>query len=547
MEPEAGKGNAAAAASVRYERDRFVAFAFASADAFLELDADRTVQYATGAVQRLLEKPPERLLAAKFVDLVVKDSRPLIGAALDMAQEQGRFGPVGVRLAGGKSLRVVAYGTYLPIQGGRTFVALSAHRMAEPENDPDPAEIDRETGLLAKDAFTELTQRALRSAKDADRAYKLTMLNLEVVDELRSRLDQTAADQLLGDIAARMQASSVNGVSAGRIAADKYGFVHEADLDLAALNASIAGKAAAADPRDAAIVLPMATVELDGAALSEADAARAMVFTINKFSRSHGDFTVSDLTGGYQQLLGDTRERIFGFKRTIAGGEFSIAYQPIVELRTRALHHYEALVRFPAGGAHASPYETITFAEEVGVIGDFDIAMCRKVISEIQAARKAGQILHAAVNLSGKSLESPAFVKELLTIVRDHYPIRNHLMFEVTESSRIDDLESTNKILAKLRKLGHHVCLDDFGAGAAAFQYLRALEVDFVKIDGVYVREAFTTPNGKVFLTSMASLCKDLKIQTVGEFVETEEVARFLLQVGVTYGQGYLFGRPGRI
>ena len=74
---------------------------------------------------------------------------------------------------------------------------------------------------------------------------------------------------------------------------------------------------------------------------------------------------------------------------------------------------------------------------------------------------------------------------------------------------------------------------------------MRALEVDFVKIDGIYVREAFTTPNGKIFLTSMASLCKELKIQTIGEFVETEEVARFLSQVGVTYGQGYLFGRPG--
>ena len=262
-------------------------------------------------------------------------------------------------------------------------------------------------------------------------------------------------------------------------------------------------------------------------------------------SASHGDFTISELTEGYQQMLDDTRERIVVFKGTIARGDFEVAYQPIVDIRTRALHHHEALVRFPSAGPESSPYETITFAEQAGVIGDFDIAMCKMVIAKINAARKSGQIIRAAVNLSGKSLESPIFVQELLTLLRDCRPIRNHLMFEVTESSRIDDLESVNKVLRELRKLGHHVCLDDFGAGAAAFQYLRALEVDFVKIDGIYVREAFTTANGKIFLTSMATLCKELKIQTIGEFVETEEVARFLLQVGVAYGQGYLFGRPG--
>ena len=181
----------------------------------------------------------------------------------------------------------------------------------------------------------------------------------------------------------------------------------------------------------------------------------------------------------------------------------------------------------------------------MGVIGDFDIAMCQKVIKKIKSARKQGDALSIAVNLSGRSLESPAFVERLHEMLKDCGDIRDELMFEVTESAKITDLESTNAFLQGLRDLGHHVCLDDFGAGAAAFQYLRALDVDYVKIDGVYVREEFTTPNGKVFLKSMASLCSDLKIQTVGEFVETEEVAQFLHQVGVNYGQGYLFGKPG--
>ena len=123
--------------------------------------------------------------------------------------------------------------------------------------------------------------------------------------------------------------------------------------------------------------------------------------------------------------------------------------------------------------------------------------------------------------------------------------IREELMFEVTESAKITDLDATNTVIQSIRGLGHHVCLDDFGAGAAAFQYLRALQVDYVKIDGIYVREALTKPNAPAFLRAMASLCKELGIETVGEFVETDEIAKFLVQVGVQFGQGYLFGKPG--
>ena len=154
-------------------------------------------------------------------------------------------------------------------------------------------------------------------------------------------------------------------------------------------------------------------------------------------------------------------------------------------------------------GEEASPFQFITFAEEVGVIGEFDLAMTRKVIATVQAAHNNGDHLSVAVNLSTRSLETPAVVDALLAMLKGCGAIRKQLLFEVTESWRINDLEAVNRVLGSLRDLGHTICLDDFGAGAAAFQYLRALDVDYVKIDGVYVREAFTEPNGKAYLKSM--------------------------------------------
>ena len=114
-------------------------------------------------------------------------------------------------------------------------------------------------------------------------------------------------------------------------------------------------------------------------------------------------------------------------------------------------------------------------------------------------------------------------------------------MFEITESARILDLEHANEVIQDLRKRGFHVCLDDFGAGEAAFDYLRELDVDFVKIDGKYVKDAASNSRDKAFLIAMSGLCHDLGITTIAEGIENEEILDFLRGCGITYGQGYVF------
>ena len=101
-----------------------------------------------------------------------------------------------------------------------------------------------------------------------------------------------------------------------------------------------------------------------------------------------------------------------------------------------------------------------------------------------------------------------------------------------------------NDVIQALRQAGHKVCLDDFGAGAAAFQYLKSLEVDLVKIDGAYVRNALKDEQAQAFLKSIASLCTDLGIDTIGEMIENPSTANFLIAHGVRFGQGYRFGKP---
>jgi EAL domain-containing protein (putative c-di-GMP-specific phosphodiesterase class I) len=117
-------------------------------------------------------------------------------------------------------------------------------------------------------------------------------------------------------------------------------------------------------------------------------------------------------------------------------------------------------------------------------------------------------------------------------------------MVEITESAYIVRMAEVQKLLATLQRRGVRVCLDDFGAGAASFHYLNALPVDFVKIDGRYIRNALENRRDKAFLKAMAKLCYELGTATVAEMVETEEQAVAMADMGVGYGQGYLFGKP---
>ena len=243
-------------------------------------------------------------------------------------------------------------------------------------------------------------------------------------------------------------------------------------------------------------------------------------------------------------MVNDAGSRIAHFKDILRNGQFAIAFQPVVDLATHRPHHFEALARFQHLPDGASPYDTITFAEQTGMIRDFDLAMCERVVDWLQMAGRQGQRYKVAVNLSGTSIASKPFVMELHKLLRSHHGLANSLIFEITESAKIRDLEAVNATVQSLRRAGHKVCLDDFGAGAAAFQYLRDLEVDVVKIDGAYVRGALETEKGMAFLRAMTGLCHDLGITTVAEMVEDRQSLQFLRDCGVGYGQGYLFGRP---
>ncbi|MBH62608.1 MAG: hypothetical protein CL569_09195 [Alphaproteobacteria bacterium] len=226
---------AVSAPDFREERDRFVAFALASAEAFLELDEEFNVDYAVGAVQWLSGTSHDLIIGKPLIEFVYQADRPMVRAALGGVKRQGRFGPINVCFSRGDEtpIKTAMFGSYLPTHEGRIYLALSAQRMAAGATEDDSA-IDEETGFLTKESFSDMAAEALKAGKEQGRDYNMTLLHLDGLEKVKAKLGDEEAEDFIATITAELQANSVNGSSAGHLDGDKFGLVHDSDVNIAA-------------------------------------------------------------------------------------------------------------------------------------------------------------------------------------------------------------------------------------------------------------------------------------------------------------------------
>lgn len=532
------------AGGMRAERDRFVALAFCWADVLFELDPEARVVFAAGPTAALLGKEPQALAGTALESLVAPQDRMLLGELLAVARRRGRIENASVRLLGAKGPTApLAFAGYrLEDLGGHYFLAL---RMATPMRAGEAAgklARDSKSGLYDADSFAAVACERLRCAPGAE-AGKMTLIELPGYQALQGRLGAGNEERLLTTVGAFLRANSMDGDSAARIGEDRYGLIHAPDLDVADLEKRLTTLTREADPEGKGVAVEAATVAIDTGAASEEDLANGLVYAINRFRKAEGTgFSIKQLSTNLSALVNQAAQSVSSFKRVVAASEFDLALQPIIDVMTGDIHHYEALARFRAkdGG---SPYETIMFAEETGLIQEFDLAMTRKVVEWLNTTPRNSKT-SVAVNVSGHSVGSAAYVSGLHAILAENPWMRGRLLFEITESARMTDLGVANTFIQNLRTEGYTVCLDDFGAGAANFQYLSTMQVDVVKLDGSAVRNAQKAQKGRAFLRSLVGLCRELGVHTIAEMVDDEAGLKFIRDCGVQYVQGYLFGKP---
>lgn len=221
-------------------------------------------------------------------------------------------------------------------------------------------------------------------------------------------------------------------------------------------------------------------------------------------------------------------------------------YQPLVNIQTREILGFEALIRwFSPTRGEVSPGEFTSIAEETSLIipiGQQTIQQaCRDLVQFQQCC--PDRPLSISINVAPRQLAEDNFLSDLQAVADSYGLQASQIKLEVTERVFMEDPVAL-KMLQQCRQAGFHIFLDDFGTGFSSLNYLTRFEVDGFKIDRAFVRELLTNRRTQILLKSMLAMAHGLDMQTVVEGVETETQLMVLQKSGCNIGQGYLFGKP---
>lgn len=527
---------------LKAQRDRFIAFAFAGADLLLEVGEDDVIAYSAGAGEALHGLSDSDLTSKRLTEFIHAKDKKRFEDALLKLKNTGRLDHTVITMAGasGAVSKLRMAGIRLP-QFPKSYHLVLSHIPQVVASEPDRmlGEVDH------KARFIEMVQQRLNEGNRLGKDYTLTLVDFSGNDF--SRLEQSTTQSFMATVMDTLEEYSVRGASAGPLAPHSFGLVHDdkvpASMVQQRLNA-LAERFTGKSGGGSAMKLHSATLDMDDSALSDDDITKAMTYIVNNFVRDSTRFALKSLAEGAKVAVQDTLVRVRNFRSMVRGGEkLAFLYQPVVNLRTGAVLKYEAFSRITHNGSFFVPSQIIPFATEVGLIGEFDVITVTKALGLLRNPGEVSPLASIAVNVSGHSLGNPAFYQSLFKVLEQNRQVLGRLVIEVTDAAEIYNLDEAKRLLARMRRLGARISLDDFGSGGAAFDLLRFLPVDFVKIDPALVQEA-RDPRGRSVLKALTSLCHDLGIVTVGECVEDTAMVQILRDVNIDYAQGYYFAQP---
>ncbi|ONG47061.1 hypothetical protein BKE38_24485 [Pseudoroseomonas deserti] len=550
----AAPGNAA-------PRDRYKAFAFAAAELLVEADPEGRAVFLAGNFIRRLGRGAESALGAPARDLVALEDRPVFDAALARLLAEGRLPPTALQLAGTEPLPCVLTGLLhrdgVPVPRATrgeaglrlalSFGGLPAER-AIPRRPAAPI-LPTDAATLAREA-----ESLLLGLSDAPGepgvAPVLSLLELNGRD---GRLTPRAS--VVRDVTALLAEHAGPQGKAAQIAPGFFGMVHSGSEppSLGSVVEQLQAVLAGAGLQGATVATHALTLETSPAkGMSGPQAVRALRLALGTFAQGGtAALAKAGFDDGLHGFVGAVGPRAAALARAIADRRFSLAFQPIVELAQPEAtpSHYEALIRPLAtdGLPTLGPQAFVNLAEMVGLSAELDLAVAD---ASLVALTRAGGEIRVACNVSGLSLQDPAFRRRLLALLESHAAeLRERLLIEVTETVEIDNEAEAVTCREALRQHGVTVCIDDFGAGAAGLSYLRLLKPDLVKLDGRFMEATSGGQRGESynFAAALVELARATGAAVVVERIETEADADTARSFGARYGQGWLFGRPGTL
>jgi diguanylate cyclase (GGDEF)-like protein len=411
------------------------------------------------------------------------------------------------------------------------------------------------TGLINRREFEKRLGSAVTSAAGGGRRHAICYLDLDHLEMVNDTCGHRAGDAVLRQVAARLQ-TLVRGTDVlARMSGDQFAaLLTDCSLD----NATAVGENLREAVRNLRfpwedhvfqVSTSVGVASIDVTTPHFADALSAAHAACLVARQEGGDrvrsYQPSDLAHGHHHHLVRWMQKV---REAVESSRFQLLVQEIVPLERNAGHerHGELLVRMlDENGSLVAPHTFLSAAERYNLMPAVDRWVIQHTFAALDNGCDALSSLDlCAINLSGQSLSDPELLGYVTDLLDSASFSSGRLCFEITETAVVENFEAARAFIHALKQRDCRFALDDFGSGMSSYSYLKNLPVDYLKIDGSFVRGMLEDPIDRAVVESINQIGHDLNMKTIAEFAESDEILAALSELGVDYAQGAAIGEP---
>jgi diguanylate cyclase (GGDEF)-like protein/PAS domain S-box-containing protein len=549
--------------SLRDEKEKAIVTLHSIGDAVITTDQQGVIQFINPVAEQLtqyrlseaIDQPIDNIFK-----IISEESQQRIATPVNTVLKQGKI----IGLANHTAL-IDKYGNTCSIEdsaapiinaeGDVVGVVLVFHDISERrESDRKihwQASHDHLTGLVNRTAFQKYLKTIIQDVKQSKIEHALLFIDLDQFKIVNDTVGHIAGDELLRQISALLSSNIRKDDLLSRFGGDEFGIIFN--------NLSLDGVEDRAkkilevlqqyhfywDEKVFNITASIGIVVInqythdEDTALSQADSACYIAKDKGRNAYFIAEIEDDSVFRRYEEM-----SWIHKIENALQEQQFILYAQTIKSLHDSE-NHFEILIRMKNDKDQIiMPERFIPVAERYNLMPKIDLWVIKTLLNKIQKNHQF-QSISFAVNLSGQSLSNKNFISELNNLIELNKQLDfSKIIFEITETSAINNIELLRQFIVLQKKNGFRFSLDDFGTGLSSFTYLKYLPVDFIKIDGSFVKGIIDDQLDKAMVQAIHQLSIVANIQTIAEFVENSDILAMTQKMGINYAQGYEINIP---
>jgi diguanylate cyclase (GGDEF)-like protein len=405
------------------------------------------------------------------------------------------------------------------------------------------------TGLYNRRKFHEFMHNEIIRASRHERGFSVIMVDLDDFKYINDTFGHPTGDMVLKEIAMLLDAELRSVDVLARLGGDEFAIILP-ETEVARglqvankLHQALAGKMFELPVGKIRSTASFSMVSFPEDGRTEDQIYAAMDVVLYKAKAQGKNQVMTSGSGGDRSMMMIFKQGDF-LRNALREQRIEAFLQPISNVRTGEVMAYEVLGRIRDGDMAVPAMEFVEVAEELGMAHELDREVFRKGLAHHAVIAKAHPGIQLFFNLFPSSFMDIEWIRGIPELVRAAGVPCESVVLEITEREALPNLTQVATVIEELRAASISVALDDFGSGFSSFMYLKYLAIDYVKIEGSFIRQIITDPRDRIMVEHINDMAHQFGLKTVAEFVEDEATAKMLAEIGVDYAQGHYYGLP---